>query len=197
VERNYYLDGNLESELSYKWEKLDGIAIWYYQHGKKSLEITYKNGLKEGKMTRFYRNGNIETIENYKNDVLDGLSSKYGENGVLISEISYKNGKKDGIIKQYFSDGSLFITGKYTEDQYDGEWEYFDEEGFRVGEGLFVNGEGILIGYDNEGNITKKVYYTNSLIKKEEIYSKENHQIEKTIIYENGRIIDIQIHTIK
>jgi antitoxin component YwqK of YwqJK toxin-antitoxin module len=140
-------------------------------------------------MKRFFRNGNIETIDNYKNDSLNGISLKYEENGVLISEISYKNGKKNGIIKQYFSDGSPFITGKYANDQYDGKWEYFDMEGFLVGEGNFKNGTGVLMGYDNNGNITRKVHYKNSLINKEEIYSKENNQIEKTIIYENGRIV--------
>ncbi|MCL2132378.1 MAG: toxin-antitoxin system YwqK family antitoxin [Lentimicrobiaceae bacterium] len=191
VERNYYLDGGLESELVYKRGKLDGTAVWYYQHGKKSLEITYKNGRKDGKMMRFFRNGKIETIEYYQNDVLDGLSSTYNENGVLISELFYKNGEKDGIIKQYFPDGSLFFTGQYSENQYDGKWEYFDDEEFKVGEGTFAHGQGILIGYDYEGNITKKVHYFNSLIIKEEYFSTENHKIEKTIIYENGRIIDI------
>ena len=191
VEKNYYPNGGLESEIPYKQGQLHGTAVWYYPHGKKSLEITYKNGRKEGEMKRFFRNGTIETIENYKNDSLDGISLKYGENGVLLSEISYKNGKKDGIFKQYFSDGSLFITGKYTDDQYDGKWEYFDQEGFTVGEGNFIKGVGVLVGYDNSGNITKKVHYQNSILSKEEMYSKENHQIEKTIIYENGRIINI------
>ena len=191
AERNYYLDGNLESELVYKRGKLDGTAVWYYQHGKKSLEITYENGQKEGKMMRFFRNGKIETIEFYENDALNGLSSKYSEDGVLVSELFYKNGKKDGIIRQYFPDGSLFFTGQYADDQYDGKWEYFDEEEFKVGEGIFVNGQGILMGYDHEGNIIKKVHYVNSLIIKEEYFSSENHKVEKTIIYENGSIIDV------
>jgi len=194
VERNYYLDGNLESELPYKRGKLNGTAVWYYQHGKKSLEITYKNGLKEGEMMRFFRNGKIESIENYTNDTLNGISLRYEEDGILISELFYKNGKKDGIVKQYFPDGSLFFTGQYVEGNYDGHWEYFDDEGFKVGEGHFVNGKGVLIGYDSEGNVIKKVHYLNNFIHKEEIYSKENHQLEKTLTFENGRITDIQIH---
>ena len=140
---------------------------------------------------RFFRNGKTETIENYKDDSLNGVSLKYNENGILISELYYKNGKKNGIVKQYFPDGSLFMSGQYAEDQYDGNWEYFDEEGFKVGEGHFVNGQGMLIAYGNDGSISKKMYYTNSLIYKEEIYSKENHQIEKTVMYDNGRITDI------
>jgi antitoxin component YwqK of YwqJK toxin-antitoxin module len=189
------LDGKLESELTYKNGKLDGTAVWYYQHEKKSLEITYKKGLKEGEMIRFFRNGKIESIEHYKNDTLNGISLKYEENGVLVSELYYKNGKKHGIIKQYYPDGSLFFTGQYTEDQYDGKWEYFDEEEFKIGEGNFVKGQGMLVNYDDKGNTTKKIHYTNSLVSKEEFYSEENNQLEKTIIYENGRIKDIQIHT--
>jgi len=164
VEKNYYLDGNLESEMTYRGKKLDGKSVWYYQHGKKCLEIAYKNGLKDGEMIRLFRNGKVESVENYKNDILNGISLGYEDNGVLTYEFFYENGKKNGTIKQYFSDGSLFLTGQYIDDLYDGDWKYFDNEGFKVGEGHFIKGEGILIGYDDDGNITKKVYYKNNII---------------------------------
>ncbi|MDR0603536.1 MAG: toxin-antitoxin system YwqK family antitoxin [Bacteroidales bacterium] len=193
VEKNYYENGKVESEIPYKNGKMNGVAVWYYLHGQRSLEITYKDGAKDGTMTRFYRNGQKETVEQYKNDTLHGLSLKFNEKGSLTLECGYKNGKKDGIIKQYYSDGSLFMTGNYIDDQYDGTWGYFDEEGFKVGEGVFDKGEGILMGYDGMGHITRKVYYKNSIMFKEEIYSKNGQQIEKIMTYKDSRIADIQI----
>ncbi|MDR2407737.1 MAG: toxin-antitoxin system YwqK family antitoxin [Bacteroidales bacterium] len=193
VEKNYYANGKIESEIPYKNKKINGIAVWYYSHGQRSLEITCKDGVKDGTMTRFYRNGQKETVEHYKNDTLHGTSLKFNEKGGLMLESGYKNGKKDGVIKQYYSDGSLFMTGNYIDDQYDGTWEYFDEEGFKVGEGAFDQGEGILTGYDDMGNITRRVYYKNSIMFKEEIYSRNSQQIEKIISYKDNRIADIQI----
>lgn len=193
VEKNYYTNGKIESEIPYKKGKMNGIAVWYYSHGQRSLEIIYKDGVKNGTMTRFYRNGQKETVEHYKKDTLHGPSLQFNEKGGLMLECDYNNGKKDGIIKQYYSDGSLFMTGNYMDDQYDGTWEYFDEEGFKVGKGVFDKGEGILMGYDAMGNITRKVYYKNSIVIKEEIYSTNSQQIEKIMTYKDNRITDIQI----
>ena len=186
VERNYYSNGILESEIRHKKGKQDGVSIWYYQSGRKSLEIPYKDGLKEGVMLRYSRSGAKESVENYKNDLLHGVSLKYSENGGLISETLYDNGKQNGEVKQYYADGSLFLTGFYKDGLYDGKWIYFDEEGFTVGEGNFVEGDGILIGYDENGHITRKVYYKKNIIVKEEIYTFDGQTIEKTLIHQNG-----------
>ena len=192
VEKNYYPNGVLESEIRYKRGKMDGVAIWYYQSGKKSIEITYKDGLKEGIMLRFYRNGAKESVENYKNDSLHGVSLKYNENGVLASETLYENGKQNGEVKQYYPDGSFFLTGFYKNDLYDGKWTYFDAEGFMVGEGNFVEGNGILTGFDENESITRKVYYENNLIVKEEIYAFGGQKIEKTLFHQDERVTEIQ-----
>ena len=194
VEKNYYPDGILESEIPYKNGKIDGVARWYYLSERVSLEINYKEGLKEGVMLRFSRSGKRESVENYKNDSLHGVSLKYNEEGILVSETLYENGKKNGETKQYFNDGTLFVTGFYKDDLYDGKWTYFDMDGFVVGEGNFVKGNGILIGYNERENITRKVYYENNIIVKEEIYSADGQNIEKTLLYQNGRITDIQLN---
>jgi antitoxin component YwqK of YwqJK toxin-antitoxin module len=180
----------LESELPYKHKKLQGKAIWYYPSGNPRLEVEYENGLKEGTLTHFFYNGKTKTIEHYHNDLADGLSVEYDEKGALVSELYYKAGIKEGVVKQYFPDGTLFFSGKYVHDQYDGQWKYFDIEGFTVGTGSFTNGKGELLGYGKDGNLTRKVYYNNSLVTKEELYSQENQQIEKTIYYKEGRIVD-------
>ena len=194
VEKNYYSNGILESEIRYKKGKPDGVAVWYYQSGKKSMEITYKDGLKEGIMLRFSRSGAKESVENYKNDSLHGISLGYNENGILISETLYENGKKNGEVKQYHTDGSLFLAGFYKNDLYDGRWTYFDTEGFTVGEGNFVEGTGTLIGYNENEHITRKIYYEKNIIVKEEIYASDGQKIEKTLFHQNGRITDIQLN---
>ena len=192
VEKNYYPNGVLEAEVKYKKAKMDGVSIWYYQSGRKSMEITYNEGLKEGKMLRFYRSGKRQSVENYIHDSLDGISLNYDEDGILVSETSYKEGKKNGETKQYHPDGSLLLTGKFTNDLYDEKWTYFDMDGFKVGEGSFDQGNGILTGYDENGNITRKVYYEKNSIVKEEIYLPGGQEIEKIRIHENGRVVDVQ-----
>jgi antitoxin component YwqK of YwqJK toxin-antitoxin module len=53
IQKSYWDDGTLKSELRYKDGKLDGECVWYYSNGQKVLQAFYKDDLKEGHALRW------------------------------------------------------------------------------------------------------------------------------------------------
>ena len=71
----------------------DGICILYHKNGRKSIEYTRKNGIKNGKYYEWFNNGQIYHELCYLNDLLDGECKSYDENGKLEEHNLYHNDK--------------------------------------------------------------------------------------------------------
>ena len=59
VEKAYWENGNLKSELRYANGKLNGECVWYYQNGNKMSKGYYVDDVLEGCFMRWHPNGNI------------------------------------------------------------------------------------------------------------------------------------------
>lgn len=100
------VDEKLVSEEHYKDGLLDGESITFYpDKGKPFENITYKNGVKNGKWI------------------------KYFPNGKKMTETTYKDGKLEGPFVNYDPDGKLIVKGQYRDGEMDGVWLYYDENG--------------------------------------------------------------------
>lgn len=62
-----YPNGTIKSRQEFKGGKENGVSTWFFDNGKKELEITYKKGVPEGVSTRWYYSGQKESQENYVN----------------------------------------------------------------------------------------------------------------------------------
>ena len=71
----------------------DGVFVHKDENGKKSLEVTFKDGRQE--TTEFYENGQkaSEFAFNEKTGEPEGLWTEWYENGQKMSEQTYKNGR--------------------------------------------------------------------------------------------------------
>ena len=156
------------------------------------MEIDYVSGKKHGVMSRFFRNGILETQQYYNHDTLDGISLEYSDKGILIGEITYKKGQKEGEYKQFYKDGTPSIQGSFAKDLYNGVWEYYDADGFLVGEATFSTGSGTVKMFDADGILTRTIPYVNNVIDGTEEHYGKNGNIEKTILYSKGRLIEVK-----
>ena len=95
----------LESEVFYKNNKLDGTHKEYYENGILRREKIYNNGSKIGIWKSYYDDGKVSTIESYENGLESGTWYAYDEYGVKRFEAYYGNGKAIGIWKRYYSNG--------------------------------------------------------------------------------------------
>jgi uncharacterized protein len=189
IRKEYYPNGNLKQELTYKKGVLDGPSVWYFQDGKKMMECTYVAGNIEGKMTRWFYNGNYESEGYYSNNRQNGKSTLYFENGEIQIEQNYKNDTLNGTFVEYFPGKQVKTKGGYYMGLWEGKWEYYDDKGLLVGEGNFVKGTGILKGYYWNGRLKREVQYVNNQKDGTETWYKENGLLEKKLVFKQDKLV--------
>ncbi|SHG14057.1 toxin-antitoxin system YwqK family antitoxin [Flavobacterium defluvii] len=96
----------LMTSETYKNGKLDGVRTVYYPNAKVAEEMTYVNGIKEGKYRKLGQNGTIQEESFYKNNEYNGGAVFYDADGAVASKGKFVNGKKAGIW-QFYTKGKL------------------------------------------------------------------------------------------
>jgi len=192
VQKSYWENGKLKSELRYQDDKLNGECSWYFSSGKLWRRLSYNVGLKEGHSLRWHENGQLAEDAWYKNDQLDSLRLLYSEQGALVAEEHYVDGLLEGPCKKWFDDGQLFQDGQYSHGMMDGEWFLFYPEGQLAAKAHYENGKGKQVGYDEIGcKILEVSYLDNKKHGKEIRYSPHGEVISVTE-YERGEIVSQQ-----
>lgn len=189
IRKDYYPNGTLKQELSYKKGVLDGTSVWYFYGGKKMMECTYKAGKIDGKVTHWFFNGNINSEGYYSNDHQNGRSVQYFENGDVQLVQNYKNDTLHGSFIEYFPGKQIKTKGGYYMGLWDGKWEYYDDKGILVGEGNFVKGTGILKGYYWNGRLKREVHYVNNQKDGSEKWYKENGLFDKELLFKQDKLV--------
>jgi antitoxin component YwqK of YwqJK toxin-antitoxin module len=103
-------DGVLTFELSLKNNKKDGVCREYYEDGSLKKEETYKLGILHGKLKRYFENGNLKYDEEYFEGKLNGKCLSYYEDGSVESDLTYRNDIEDGLCEYYSEEGKKFVV---------------------------------------------------------------------------------------
>lgn len=178
IKKEYYENGTLHHEISYKHGKENGIAKTYYQNGKLSIESEYKDGKQNGIRKEYYENGNLATVAEMKDGKADGITKFYHENGKLKTESEYKDDKITGL-KYYDEQGRLVSKTEYMNDEQNGRIIKYDEQGNI--EGIFEFKDGKITG------IGKMYYASGQLMSEAEYKDKLPNGLFKQY-YENGNL---------
>lgn len=189
--KEYHPNGNLRSSIEYKGKIQDGLAVYYDESGVKTLELTMKDGKKEGRLRTFFFNGNLQTEEYYVNDILNGIQTTYDREGVKLTEIEFKDGVMNGSYQEWHERDILKCAGQYADGLWDGHWEYYDMRGFLIAEGDFDHGSGDQLNYTETGVLFKKSHYENNAKNGEEIYYNPQGEVTKVIVYKDDRMISV------
>jgi antitoxin component YwqK of YwqJK toxin-antitoxin module len=192
VKREFYDSGKLKSETHYRFGKETGTTVHYhFWYPVKSMEIEMKRGKKHGKFIKRFFTNQIEMIAYYKNDLIDGTEIQYHINGLRALETHYSNGIKNGVVHTWYDNGMVKESGAFVNDLFDGKWENYDERGLLIGEGLFVKGTGNRIVYDEMGRLQTETNYVNNHKEGLETHFLPSGEIEKTFLFKEDRIIEI------
>ncbi|MDP7666369.1 MAG: hypothetical protein QGF98_06620 [Candidatus Poseidoniia archaeon] len=70
-----------------------GVAVRYDGNGQKMREGTYKDGVKDGKVTYWWKNGQKKQETTWKDGKKDGLQTRWHDNGKKDYETTYKDGE--------------------------------------------------------------------------------------------------------
>ncbi len=141
ISENYYVNDKLSGicreyerskltkEISYKDGVFNGKYLVNYSDGKTREEAFYTNGEKNGVSKWYYNTGKIAVEYYYVNGSLEGVQKEYYETGQVRSESIAVNNEYEGEYKEYFEDGKIKIIGTLKNSDKDGLWSEYSSEG--------------------------------------------------------------------
>ena len=191
----------------------DGVTKIYTPVGYLYLEISFKNGLKDGITKRYFENTKIiNWKQNYTKNKLNeivrnyfknGKSIKLYPNGQIENEAYFKNGKQDGETKWYYDTGELKLVANWQNDKCDGERITYHKNGQIRAIPTYKNGLCITDEYQyyEDGTLEaiipardtgiELIYYPNGKLKSEREYNKGkkigNGKIKADYNYKNDK----------
>lgn len=120
VWREFWPNGDLKSETSYKDNQKNGLEIiWYDSPDCVEQEAYYKDGKLDGLLVHYSKKCRKDFYEHYKNGVKHGLEIEYYSNGNMKAEGTYKNGSLDGYYKVYNRKGQFSFESRTTDAESD------------------------------------------------------------------------------
>ncbi len=141
---SYYKNGKLLAEGKYVNQQKD--SVWKYYLNETSNPVvsteTYVKGIPDGESITYYPDtGKTAEIVFFKNGKKDGSLTKYFPDGTLMTESNYIDGSPEGKFTHYHPDGKIQIEGKYKNGKQVGDWKYYDENGKQVDKDEFKKQE--------------------------------------------------------
>lgn len=200
--KTYFEDGGLKSEGNRKDFLLDSVWTFYNDSGKVIMQITYKEGKKNGIRKTFHEAEVIE--EQFENDVKQGYTYHYYPDGSLRKEIFFVDGLEEGIGKEYAQDDGRvtrlihykkgFITDIENINRIDhlglkqGVWKEFYPDGALRLEGEYKDGleHGYFKKYTEEGNLVSTSKFVDGVLQ-EDVAELAKLDI-KTEYYPDGKV---------
>lgn len=157
---------NSEKVINLKNGTLHGKTIvWYgWKSGRQvKSEFSYKNGLKNGKYTKWYKNGVKSETGYFKNDIEDGLWTYYYENGQKSNEVNFKNGEWNGKKLEWLENGQKYSEHYFVNGVLSGKCTKWYDNGIKSEEGNFKDGmeEGLWTFYYTNGQKSKEINFKN------------------------------------
>jgi uncharacterized protein len=201
--KDFYGDGGIKSERTYKNDLLNGYYKEYDSRGRLVLTMLYDNGsIVKNKVedepdieivNKHDQDGKLIYSGPYRNKIPVGIHREYGkdgkvtnsfiynDNGLLVSEgIVDEAGNKNGKWKDLFPNGKTEAEGQFTDNRRSGVWKFYNMAGKVEQTGSFNNGrpDGMW-----------KWYYENNALLREEEYFQGRRDGTFTEYSETGEII--------
>ncbi len=191
TEKEYYPDGTIKSEVTMRGDKKNGLSTYYFENGNKELEMNYKDNQLDGVYEKFDIEGNRLESTEFVAGKKNGKTSTFYSNGKVATIAFFKNDVIDGEYFEYHPNGQLKVKGQYSAGLFDGDWEYYEAEGIRVGYAHFEKGNGQQVALHN-GSQKKRIVvnFVKNEKNGEEIWFNRGGEIEKKILYKNGKIVN-------
>ena len=218
----YYKNGQIKVQGSYKDGKRDGEFKAFLRNGKSAGSVFYKDGrlIKSTLVNSMKDNASFSLVtdksydlnlyeiitEESKNKLLEGYlifkkdglfngeKREYYEEGDIQSVSPFKNNVADGIFITYYQNGNIKVKNTYKNGNEEGEGLFYYENGQLEEKYFMKNGklDGEAINYFEDGKIRNKAIFKDGIILEEEVH--ENNEIKKNI-FKNEEIVQQDVYT--
>jgi len=155
IQKEYYENGNLQYERTFKDRQKDGIAKEYFKNGNVKVEVMYDQGEMQGEFKEYYPSGALKNVRIYVDGVIEGVTKKYNEDGKLTAELTRDRGEMSWWLTKrydYYPTGDLKYKYMYNQKTREGYRKNFHENGqmsteFNIIDGQFLDCK----NYNKEG----------------------------------------------
>jgi antitoxin component YwqK of YwqJK toxin-antitoxin module len=106
-----------------------GIYIERYPEGNIRIEMTLKDGIKDGIIYLFFDNNKVHEIRSYRTGNMHGTWITFNAKGKKVGEANYSNNLKNGKWYIWDDNGVLRYDMTYLDGQKSGIWIKYDEQG--------------------------------------------------------------------
>ncbi|MDQ1332132.1 MAG: hypothetical protein QG576_166 [Bacteroidota bacterium] len=97
----------LVMEVTFKNGVRDGLMKSFYKGGQVRQTYWYENGLKEDSVRWYYQEGQLFRSSPYKHDTIDGIQKQYYRTGKLKAKIGYRKGLRTAYFEEFTPEGRL------------------------------------------------------------------------------------------
>ena len=192
----YYKNGQMKVQGSYKEGKRDGEFKAFLKNGKSAGSVFYKDGkiikstlvkamkdnasfspvtdiyykLEDSHTLRKvdYENGLLKTYFIYNKDgIPDGESVEYYEEGSIESIVHFRNNIVEGLTITYYENGNIDEEVNYKNDKMNGEAKSYDENGKLNGRTIFKDDIKLEEEVHKENEILKNTFKNGELVKQD------------------------------
>ena len=192
----YYKNGQIKVQGSYKEGKRDGEFKVFLKNGKSAGSVFYKDGkiikstlvkamkdnasfspvtdiyykLEDSHTLRKvdYENGLLKTYFIYNKDgILDGESVEYYEEGSIESIVHFRNNIVEGLTITYYENGNIDEEVNYKNNKMNGEAKSYDENGKLNGRTIFKDDIKLEEEVHKENEILKNTFKNGELVKQD------------------------------
>jgi len=192
----YYKNGQMKVQGSYKEGKRDGEFKAFLKNGKSAGSVIYKDGkiikstlvkamkdnasfspvtdiyykLEDSHTLRKvdYENGLLRIYFIYNKDgIPDGESVEYYEEGNIKSIIPFRNNMVEGLTITYYENGNIDEEVNYKNDKMNGEAKSYDENGKLNGRTIFKDDIKLEEEVHKENEILKNTFKNGELVKQD------------------------------
>ena len=218
----YYKNGQIKVQGSYKDGKRDGEFKAFLRNGKSAGSVFYKDGrlIKSTLVNSMKDNASFSLVtdksydlnlyeiitEESKNKLLEGYlifkkdglfngeKREYYEEGEIKAITPFKNSLAEGTYISYYQNGNIKVKNTYKNGNEEGEGLFYYENGQLEEKYFMKNGklDGEAINYFEDGKIRNKAIFKEGIILEEEVH--ENNEIQKNI-FKNEEIVQQDIYT--
>jgi antitoxin component YwqK of YwqJK toxin-antitoxin module len=140
IERRWFDDGTLYSEIAFKSGVEHGPAKYFTQDGTIVTSSRYVNGKLDGAHV-VGTSRSIKFDEKYSAGVLTGKREIWQSHVVIAEENYDRRGRLDGAYRLWRSKRITRVEGRYAHGKRTGAWRWHDRDGNKEREGSYVDGK--------------------------------------------------------
>jgi antitoxin component YwqK of YwqJK toxin-antitoxin module len=116
---------------------LDGVSTYWWESGKKKLEMHYRNGLAHGRKTTWFSDGELWSEGSFVADKEHGVWTVWFPGGKRQHEFHMDHGAMHGVERRWHDNGELLMQGLWVRGKQTGFFSYWNLQGKLVRETEF------------------------------------------------------------